>query len=272
MFICGWQQSIKLTGYLFLLFFFFSHVQADWSGEAYGGRYYDDRRLGSYLVYSSANPGGVTTIAEVLYESYTDYEFAGIGGHFLWPVATSVEAGIVISRAWERYEFSGFDDIDYRTGTVGMELEYNNDQITLAAQSGKYFSDYDDTNSMYLSADLYYLGSDYNWYLRAATRWVSNDSLHFVEAYRSSYLLNFPFTAYLGLSAEYTNNDSYSAVDSVYTGAYLELFSLPSSALFLWSEIAELDGDTLFTIELSLIFGPGARTPYITAFGSSLTD
>lgn len=58
----------------------------------------------------------------------------------------------------------------------------------------------------------------------------------------------------------------------VYAGAYVELFSLPSSALFLWSEVTELDGDALFTIELSLIFGPGARTPYLTAFGSSLTD
>ena len=55
-------------------------------------------------------------------------------------------------------------------------------------------------------------------------------------------------------------------------GAYAELFSVPSSTLFLWAEVAEFDDEILLTIELSLIFGPGARTPYITAFGSSLTD
>jgi hypothetical protein len=271
------QQIGKFHRYLFILSIFFSNAQADWSGELYGGRYYDDKRFGSYLVYSNANPRGQTMIAEVLYEQYTDYEFAGIGGHFLWPVARSIELGLIVSQAWESYEFIGYGEFDYQTNTAGIELEFNGERVTLAAQSGMYFTGYDDTDSMYLSANLYYMGQQNNWYLRGATRWISTDSLHIIEGYRTMYLMGFPFTTYLGMSAEYSNNDSSAAIDSVYTntyytGVYVELFSIPSSTLFLWTEIAELDGEALLTIELSLIFGPGAKTPYITAFGSSLTD
>ena len=250
------QLSGKRLKYLFILFIF-SNAQADWSGEVYGGRYYDDNRFGSYLVYSNTNLQGQTVIAEALYEQYTDYEFAGIGGHFLWPIAQSIELGLIVSQAWESYEFSGFGEYDYQSNTAGIELEFNGERVTLAAQSGMYFTGYDDTDSMYLSADLYFMGQQNNWYLRGATRWIETDSLHLIEGYRSTYLMGLPFTAYLGMSVGYP-----------YT--YVELFSVPSSAMFLWTEVAELDGETLLTIELSLVFGPGARTPYITAFGSSL--
>lgn len=259
-------MQLRLSGKLLrtlLMLFIFSNVQADWSGEAYGGRYYDDSRLGSYLVFSNASSQGMTVIAEALYEKYTDYEFAGIGGHFLWPVAQSVDVGFVVSQAWETFEFSGFDDVDYQTNTAGMELEFTGERVTLAAQSGKYLTTYDDTSSTYLSADLYFWSVENNWYLRGSTRWVSNDSLHLIEGYHTSYLLGLPFTAYLGAGVQ-------NSIDSVYAGGYVELFSVPSSAMFLWSEVAEIDGETFLTIELSIVFGPGARVPYITAFGSSL--
>jgi hypothetical protein len=256
------QLNGKLLKYLCMLFIF-NNAQADWSGEAYGGRYYDDNRLGSYLVYSNASPQSLTIIAEALFEKYTDYDFAGIGGHFLWPVAQSVDVGFILSQAWESFEFSGFDDVDYQTNTAGIELEFTGERVTLAAQSGKYFTGYDDTDSMYFSADLYYWGIKNNWYLRGSTRWVSTDSLHFIEGYHTSYLMGVPFTAYLGGSVQ-------NSIDAVYAGAYVELFSVPSSAMFLWSEVAELNGETFLTIELSIVFGPGARVPYITAFGSSL--
>lgn len=263
------QLSGKRLKYLFILFIF-SNAQADWSGEVYGGRYYDDNRFGSYLVYSNTNLQGQTVIAEALYEQYTDYEFAGIGGHFLWPIAQSIELGLIVSQAWESYEFSGFGEYDYQSNTAGIELEFNGERVTLAAQSGMYFTGYDDTDSMYLSTDLYFMGQQNNWYLRGATRWIETDSIHIIEGYRATYLMGLPFTAYLGMSVGYPYTESDVSVDSVYIGAYAELFSVPSSTLFLWTEVAEFDDEILLTIELSLLFGPGARTPYITAFGSLL--
>lgn len=265
------QLSGKLFGYLFILFVCFNNAQAaDWSGEVYGGRYYDDKRLGGYLVLSNVQSQGLITIGEVLYERYTDYEFAGIGGHFLWPVAQSVNIGLVVSQAWETLEFSGFDDLDYQTRIAGISLEFNSERVTLAAQSGKYYTDFDNTDQMYLSADLYVWSPSYNWYLRGATRWNSNDSLNFIEGYHTTYVLGAPFTGYIGTSVFNSNIVSNVTLDSVYAGAYVELFSIPSSTLFLWTEISEFDGETFLSIELSLVFGPGARTPYITAFGFPL--
>lgn len=270
------QLSGKLTGFLLILFVCFNNAQAaDWSGEIYGGRYYDDKRLGSYLVLSHVQPEGPILIGEFFYERYTDYEFAGVGGHFLWPVAQSVNIGFVVSQAWETQEFSGFDDFDYQTRIAGLSLEFNSKRVTLAAQSGKYYTDYDDTDyedtaPMYLSADLYVWSPSYNWYLRGATRWISDDSLYYIEGYHTTYVMGVPFTGYIGASVFNSNIVSDVNLDSVYAGAYIELFSAPYSTLFLWTEVSEFDGETLLTVELSLLFGPGARTPYITAFGFPL--
>lgn len=261
-----------LLRYLFIFLICTHSAQADWSGEAYGGKYYNDERLGSYLVYSNPNPQIFTMIGEILYERHTDYEFAGIGGHFLWSVSQSVDIGIVASQAWESYEVSGFEKIDYQTSLAGIELEFNGERVIVAAQTGQYLADFEDEKSMYFSADLYFMGADYSWYLRGATRWIETDSLHFIEGYHSTYLIERPLTTYLGVSVENSSLSSSEAVDSIYLGAYVELFSTPSSTLFLWTEVAEQDDDTLFTIELSLLFGPGARTPHITSFGFSLTD
>lgn len=247
-----------------------SSAQAQWSGEVYGGRYYDDERLGAYFVASSVIPEGPTLIAEILYEDYLGYEFAGIGGHFLWPVAETVYLGVVASQAWETLEFDGFGDFDYETRLAGLELELTSDRITLAVQSGKYYTDFDDTSSAYLSADLYVWSPQYNWYLRGATRWITNNQLHFIEGYHTRYLLGLPFTGYIGTSVLNSNTLTEATIDSVYAGAYLELFSAPYSTLFLWTEVAEFDGETLWTIELNLFFGPGARTPYISSFGFTI--
>ncbi len=268
------QQPLSsiLLRYLFIFFICINRAQADWSGEAYGGKVYDDKRLGSYFVYSNPNPESFTVIGEILYEHYTDYEFAGVGGHFLWSVSQSVDIGIVASQAWESYDFSDFEKIDYQTSIAGIALEFNSERVTLAAQTGQYLADFNDDKSMYFSADLYFYGADYNWYLRGATRWIETDSLHFIEGYHTTYMIERPLTTYLGVSVKNSSLSSYEAVDSIYLGAYIEIFSAPSSTLFLWTEVAEQNDDTLFTIELSLLFGPGARTPYITSFGFSLTD
>lgn len=266
-----WQLSGKGLKYLFI-FFIFNNAQADWSGNVYGGRQYDEKRFGSYLVYSSTSPQEHTLITEALYEQYTDYEFAGIGGHLLWPLTESIELGFIVSQAWESYELGGFGEYDYQSNTAGIELEYNGERVTLAAHSGMYFTDYDDTDSIYLSADLYFMSQQNNGYLRGATRWVESEALYIIEGYHATYLMGQPFTAYIGVSAEDSNNISHESVVSVYTGAYVEILSVPSSTLFLWTEVAESDGEVLFTIELSFIFGSGARIPYITAFGTSLSD
>jgi hypothetical protein len=264
--------SRMLLRYLFIFFICIHKATADWSGEAYGGKFYDYDRLGTYLVYSNPNPQNFTVIGELLYEHYTDYEFAGIGGHFLWSVSQPIDIGIVASQAWESYDFGGFEKIDYQTSIVGIELEFNSERVTLAAQTGQYLADFEDEESMYLSADLYFYGADYNWYLRGATRWIETDSLHFIEGYHTTYMMERPLTTYLGVSVKNSSLSSREAVDLIYIGAYVELFSAPSSALFLWTEVAEANDDTFLTIELSLLFGPGARTPYITSFGFSVTN
>lgn len=266
-------QGAKPAIFLLVLLFVASdNSKADWSADIYGGEYYDDNRFGTYLVLSDGKPQQTQAIAEVLYEQYTGYEFAGIGGHLLWPVSQSTYLGLIASQSWETYEFSEFDDIDYHSNTAGLELEFNGDWLTLAAQTGMYFSDFDDTDAMYLSADLYYLGEQGNWYLRGAIRRISNDSLYIFEGYRSFSPFGLPLTAYLGANVGYPDTEQDVSVDSIYTGVYAELFSAPSSALFLWMEAAEVNDEALLSIELSLVFGPGAKTPYITAFGTSLQD
>lgn len=242
-------------------------ARADWTGEIYGGRYYDDNRFGSYLVLSSVKPEGPILIAEALYENYTGYEFAGIGGHFLWPVEETVNIGIVASQSWETTEFIDFGDFDYESRTAGIELEFDTQKVTLAAQAGRFYTGFDETTSPYLSADLYAWSSSRNWYLRGATRWISTDSLYFIEGYHSNYLIGFPVTGYIGTSVFNSNILANVIIDSVYIGGYVELLSTPYSTLFLWTEVAEFDGEVLLTLELSFGFGPGARTPYITAFG-----
>lgn len=268
------QPSLTVKLSICLLFFICcTDTRANWSGETYGGRYYDSKRLGGYLLYSRANPLGPTVIAEVLYELYTDYEFTGIGGHFLWPVEPSIDVGFVLSQAWESYQLSQSDTIDYQSNIAGLELEFTNDRLTFAAQSGKYISAYDDTSTIYFSADLYFWSQAHNWYLRGATRWMAAGGSNILfEGYRTAYLKGLPVTAYLGVSAKNSDIAPEVNVDSVYVGSYVELFSRQTTALFLWTEVAELNDELLFTVEFSLLFGSGARTPHITAFGFSLSD
>jgi len=243
-----------------------------WAGELYGGKYYDDSRVGLYLVSSAQWDNGATFIGEVLHENYTDYEFNGVGAHLLWPVSTFGDVGLVVSQAWESYEDGSNVDTDYQTRTLALEWELEQGQWAVAVQAGKYLKDYDGREPEYLSGDLYFWGNQHDWYLRGATRRISGASFNLFEGYRVFKLNAHAVTAYVGMSADDLSFDSPGKDDSVYAGTYAEVFSTPGATLSIWVEAAAEDNDTLFTIELNLAFGAGARTPYITAFGFSLDD
>lgn len=243
-----------------------------WGAEVYGGKYYDDRRVGTYVAASSELDHGATIIGEALFESYdnSDYQFTGVGAHILWPVGVFGELGLVASQAWETYEFEPDIETDYETRTLGVEWELEQGPFAVAAQAGKILKDYADRKRNYLSADIYFWGEQYDWYLRGAIRRISNESLYYIEGYRVFDMKRHAVTAYAGMSADDLDNPSPGGTDAVYAGAYAELFSTQRTTLTLWVEAAREENDTLFTIELNLAFGPGARTPYITAFGFSL--
>lgn len=243
-----------------------------WSAEVYGGRYYDDMRVGTYVATSSELDHGATIIGEALFESYDNpsYEFAGIGAHILWPVGAFGEMGLVASQAWETYEFEPDIETNYETRTLGAEWELEQGPLVVAAQAGRILKDYADRKRNYFSADIYFWGEQLDWYLRGAVRRVSSESVYFMEGYRFFDMNGHAITAYAGMSTDDLDTPSPGSTDAVYAGAYAELFSTQDSTLTLWIEAAREENDTLFTIELNLAFGPGARTPYITAFGFSL--
>ena len=243
-----------------------------WGGELYGGRYYDDSRIGAYFVSSTTMDHGATVIGELLYEDYADYEFAGVGAHFLWPVGDFGDFGFVVSQAWETYEFEPGSDTDYETRTLAVEWELENGPLVVAAQAGKFLKDYTDDEPSYVSADIYYWGSEYDWYLRGAVRRISDDSLHIIEGYRVFDLGGRSITGYVGISADELDSAAPGDKDAVYAGGYAEIFTSSKGTLTLWVEASREDNDTWLTIELNFAFGPGARTPYITAFGFSLDN
>jgi hypothetical protein len=163
-------------------------------------------------------------------------------------------------------------ETDYQTRIVGAEWELEKDRLAVAAQAGKYLKDYDGDEPEYVSADVYFWGANYDWYVRGSTRRISGSSLSLFEIYRVFPTSVLPVTAYAGVGTDDLNVESPGNRDSVYAGAYAAIRSTPDTTLTLWFEAATEDNDTLFTIELNLAFGPGARTPYITAFGFTLDN
>ena len=252
-----------------------SRAQTDelgWSGEIYGGEFYDDRRAGAYFAMSQSMAPGPTFIGEMLFERYTDYDFAGLGAHFLWPIGTFGELGLSLSQAWETYEVDPNLVSNYQTRMLGAEWEFEQGPFALALQAGKYLKDYSGNEPGYFSADAYFWGEQRDWYLRASTRRIADASLSLIEGYRLFQAYEHAVTAYAGVSRDDLDTITPGSADSVYVGAYMDLFSTPKTNLSLWFEAAKQEDDTLLTIELNLAFGPGARTPYITAFGYSLDN
>ncbi len=243
-----------------------------WGAEVYGGQYYDESRIGAYLVSSARIGEGPTVIGELLHERYTDYGFSGVGGHILWPMGAFGEAGLIASQAWESYEAAPGSKEHYQTRLLGAEWELERGRFALAVQAGRYLKDYAGAEPSYLSADAFFWGTDYDWYLRAATRRVSNAWLNLVEGYRVFHSEGRALTVYAGISDDELNAVSPGGTDSVYVGAYTSLFSTPQTNLTFWIEAAKEEDEALLTLELNLAFGPGARAPYITAFGYSLDN
>jgi hypothetical protein len=251
----------------------------DWQGELYGGRYYDDDRIGAYGIASLSGAGSLTVMGEVLGERYTDgygdYDFSGLGAHLLWNVAEFARLGAVGSHSKEQYSYDqdfGERESDYVTDTVAVEAEIARGPVALAAQFGQTSSDYYRNDHGYFSIDAYYWGSEYSWYGRGAIRRTKNFEEYTLEAYRTFYLHGLPLTAYTGATRnDLTTKEEvlayHTTYDAFYAGCYIEFATTASSAWNLWFEVSKQDTDTLFSIEINLTFGPGADAPYISSFG-----
>ena len=247
----------------------------DWETQLYGGEYYEDKRAGTYSIASKPFPNNFSITGEFLYERYSDYNFAGVGGHFTWEATTFAKLGLVGSHAHEEYDFgSDFEDQESEvvSSTLGLDAELNHDPVTLAVQLGRIFNNTYNNDRYYLSMDIYYWGAEYQWYARGATRQTRNYKEYTIEGYRPFFSDVLPVTLYVGA----TRNDLgtkeeirtyHTNYDSVYTGGYVDFLSTSSSRWNLWVEAARQDEDTVFSIELNLAFGPGADAPYISAFG-----
>ncbi len=244
----------------------------NWITEIYGGRYYDDSRIGAYLVTATDKGDGPNLIGEVLHEVYPAYRFSGIGGHLLWSTDAFGDLGIVASQAWEAYAATGFPEEHYQTRLLGAEWEYSKGRFSIASQIGRYLKSYSGTQSTFLSLDAYFAGSDNDWYMRTSTRRIGGRSFDLLEVYRDLQNAQRAVTIYTGISRDRLNSSTPGGYNSIYAGAYVDLFSTSRTDLSLWFELAKDEDDTLATLELNLTFGPGARTPYITAFGYSLDN
>lgn len=251
----------------------------DWQGEVYGGEYYEDNRLGAYGVASQSVAESFTAIGEVLGERYTDgygdYDFSGMGAHLFWTVAEYARLGVVGSYSKEQYSYDpDFEQrkSEYSTDTLGIEAELSHGPVTFAAQFGQTSSDYYRNDHGYLSIDAYYWGNEYAWYGRGAIRRTKNFEEYTLEAYRTFSLYGLPFTAYTGATRnDLTTKEEvlayHTTYDAFYAGCYIQFVTTASTAWNLWFEVSEQDKDTLFSIEIGLTFGPGADTPYLSAFG-----
>jgi hypothetical protein len=243
-----------------------------WSAQLYGGNYYDDRRIGAYLVTSKSAEDGLATIGEVLHEQYSDYRFSGIGGHILWPTENWGDLGFIGSQAWEVYAATNSPEEHYQTRLLGAEWEYNQGRFALAAQAGKYLKDYSGREHSFLSVDAYLSGESEGWYLLLSTRRIGKVSLDSLDVYRNLSVGGHQATIYAGVSRDRLNSITPDGTDSAYVGTYFSLFSTSQSNLTLWFDLSKGESDTLYALELNLTFGPGTRAPYMTAFGNSISN
>jgi hypothetical protein len=251
-----------------------------WWTQFYGGKYYDDQRIGAYGIGSLPLPKDFSIIGEVLHERYRDdegeYIYSGIGGHLLWEAGESARAGLTGSYSNDEYDYDeSYEDpkSQFASSTLGLEGEFNLDALTLAAQVGYLSSDYYSDDTQYLSSDVYYWGKDYRWYARGAVRTSSNYTEYTLEAYRTLLASKIPLNFYVGatrndLSTKTEILTYHTRYDSFYTGCYIDFLTTASSNWNLWFDVTRQDTDTLFTLELTIAIGSGvADAPYISAFG-----
>lgn len=245
---------------------------SQWQFEIYGGKYYGSDRAALYGALSHSVTEAVSITVEALHEKIDDYQFRGIGAHFLWQIRQGYKLGVVGSKGSEYYAIdmfsgdqkTGSDNVRYDLTTAALEAELNFSSFTVAAQAGRiYVPDYDTEKQDYTSIDAYYWG-DADWYIRAADQRTGDDAVTFAEGYRSWGAKGLTGTFYVGASAgEY---------DSAYAGTYIELTSDDKSSWTLDMGGGMIDGEWQLQLELYIFLGPGADTPYISAFGFTVGD
>jgi hypothetical protein len=246
-----------------------------WEVQLYGGEYYEDQRIGNNNIVSKTFLDKYSLVAEFLYERYDNYNFTGIGGHLLLDVTDFARIGLVGSHSHEEYTFDAdFEDRESEdvSDTLGLEAEINYAPVTFALQTGRIFNNSYNNDRYYLSSDIFFWGAEYIWYARGAVRKSKNYKEYTIEGYRTFFTGFLPVTLYAGtmindLGTKEELRTYHTSYDSVYTGGYIEFLTTSSSSWNLWVEAAKQDEDTIFSVELNILFGPGANAPYISAFG-----
>jgi hypothetical protein len=251
-----------------------------WETQLYGGRYYDDQRIGAYGIGSIPLPKDLSIIGEVLHERYRgdngDYIYSGVGGHLLWEAGESTKVGLTGSYSTDEYDYDkSYQDpkSEYASHTVALEGEFSLDALTLAAQFGNLSSNYYGDDTRYLSSDVYYWGEGYRWYARGAIRASNYYKEYTLEGYQTFLVNEIPLNVYVGatrndLSTKEEILTSHTRYDSFYTGCYIDLLTTASSNWNLWFDVTKQDPHTVFTLELTITIGSGVDgAPYISAFG-----
>jgi len=247
----------------------------DWEVQLYGGKYYEDERVGSNNIVSKSFLDKYSIVGEFLYERYDDYNFKGVGGHLLWDVTDFAQIGLVASHSVDEYSFgSEFEDSETEDvyDTLGFETELNYDPITVALQTGRVFNNSYNSDRYYLSSDVYYWGAEYLWYARGVVRKAKNYEEYAIEGYRTLFSDTMPVTLYVGamtndLGTKEERRTYHTSYDAAYVGSYVEFLSTSTSVWNIWFEAAKQEGDMEISVELNISFGPGADAPYISAFG-----
>lgn len=245
---------------------------SNWQFEIYGGTYYGSDRAALYGALSHPVSESFSIIVEALQEKIDDYQFRGIGGHFLWHISEDYKLGVVGSTGSEYYPIDmfsgdqkiGTDDVRNDLTTAALEAELNFSSFTVAAQAGRVFvPGYDVEKQDYTSIDAYFWGNA-DWYIRATDQRTGDDALTVAEGYRSWGAMGLTGTWYVGAST--------GRFDSAYAGTYIELVSDDTSSWTLDMGGGTIDGEWQLQLELYIFLGPGAETPYISAFGFTVGD
>jgi hypothetical protein len=126
--------------------------------------------------------------------------------------------------------------------------------------SGNEFID----DEIFTSVDAYYTDPSGKWYLRGASQIYDSESLHYAEGYYYLTIEDIPVTPYVGAST--------GIYESLYAGAYFELARAEKSSLTMDLGVGRIDGEWQLHLELSVLFGPGANRPTISAFGFNVSD
>ena len=252
-------------------------ASVEWGGQLYGGKYYKDNLIGAYGLVSAPFSGNLRISGEVLRERYRNHEYSynisGVGAHIVWVTSSFTKFGLIGSHSRENYSFgTNIEGIktNYLSNILGLEGEFGNDSLALAAQAGRVIDDDYSSRHRYFSVYFFYWGDLHLWNVRSGVRMVKNYQEYVLEGGYTFFADSFPTNLYVGTTRDnvFANDQSLSApgqYNSVYTGCNLEFITTATSSWSLWVEASRQASETILSAELNISFGPSPVAPYNSA-------